>query len=169
MRIIKNPTNFRQQIRNKINIIINNENISLNIEKGIYNYTITTCSERKIVKKWTYPEFVLIYEDKLRSIFRNLKNTHLVEQLINKEFKAHKIAFMTHQEMLPDRWKYLLEKKKEIEKNLFSSKLEANTDAFTCYKCKSNKCSYYQLQTRSADEPMTTFVTCLNCDTRWKC
>ena len=45
---------------------------------------------------------------------------------------------------------------------------------FTCFKCKSagrpdNKCTYYQLQTRSADEPMTTFVTCLQCGCRWKC
>ena len=45
---------------------------------------------------------------------------------------------------------------------------EASTDAFKCGKCKQRKCTYYQLQTRSADEPMTTFVTCVNCDNRWK-
>ena len=39
---------------------------------------------------------------------------------------------------------------------------------FRCAKCRQNNCTYYQLQTRSADEPMTTFVTCLNCDNRWK-
>ena len=39
---------------------------------------------------------------------------------------------------------------------------------FTCRKCKSNDCSYYQMQTRSADEPMTTFITCQNCGNRWK-
>ena len=36
-------------------------------------------------------------------------------------------------------------------------------------KEKYTQCSYYQLQTRSADEPMTTFVTCINCGARWKC
>jgi DNA-directed RNA polymerase subunit M/transcription elongation factor TFIIS len=46
-------------------------------------------------------------------------------------------------------------------------KMEATTDQFVCGKCKSRKCSYYQLQTRSADEPMTTFVTCTNCNNRW--
>lgn len=40
---------------------------------------------------------------------------------------------------------------------------------FTCGRCKSTKTSYYQLQTRSSDEPMTTFVCCLNCGKRWKC
>ena len=44
----------------------------------------------------------------------------------------------------------------------------ASTDQFQCSKCKQRKCTYYQMQTRSADEPMTTFVTCTVCDKRWK-
>lgn len=45
---------------------------------------------------------------------------------------------------------------------------KATTDQFQCGKCKQRKCQYYQMQTRSADEPMTTFVTCVNCGNRWK-
>ena len=76
---------------------------------------------------------------------------------------------MTHQTLRPDIWNSMIEEKKIKDENKFSLKLEASTDDFTCHKCKSKKCSYYQLQTRSADEPMTTFVTCLNCNARWKC
>ena len=43
-----------------------------------------------------------------------------------------------------------------------------STDQFQCGKCKQRKCTYYQMQTRSADEPMTTFVTCIVCNNRWK-
>jgi transcription elongation factor S-II len=39
----------------------------------------------------------------------------------------------------------------------------------TCSKCKGQKTSSYSLQTRSADEPMTVFVTCLTCGKRWRC
>ena len=46
--------------------------------------------------------------------------------------------------------------------------MQASTDMFTCRKCKSKKCSYYELQTRSADEPSTIFVTCLECGKNWK-
>ena len=63
----------------------------------------------------------------------------------------------------------IIEEKKIRDENKYTPKLEASTDNFTCRKCKSKKCSYYQLQTRSADEPMTTFVTCLDCGSRWKC
>jgi DNA-directed RNA polymerase subunit M/transcription elongation factor TFIIS len=71
--------------------------------------------------------------------------------------------------MRPLHWQKLLDIKQERENNRYSPKMEANTDNFTCRKCNSNKCSYYQLQTRSADEPMTTFVTCIDCGNRWKC
>jgi transcription elongation factor S-II len=43
------------------------------------------------------------------------------------------------------------------------------TEMFQCGKCKERNASYYQMQTRSADEPMTTFVTCLKCGNKWKC
>ncbi|KAI5190178.1 transcription elongation factor S-II [Nematocida sp. AWRm77] len=48
------------------------------------------------------------------------------------------------------------------------AKQEAETDIFFCTKCKQRKCTYRQLQTRSADEPMTTYVHCVVCNNNWK-
>ena len=76
---------------------------------------------------------------------------------------------MTHQELQPEKWDDLIENLKIQNQNKYTPKIEASTDNFTCSKCKSKECSYYQLQTRSADEPMTTFVTCISCGARWKC
>ena len=36
-------------------------------------------------------------------------------------------------------------------------------------KCGSKKVFSFSKQTRSADEPMTTYVNCLDCGNRWKC
>ena len=167
-RVIKEPENFRKNIVSKLDIVIKNDKISNNLEKGIYNYAIKTAEEKKILKKWENEHFVNLYLQKLKTIIFNLKNEEVYNKLTNKEIKAHELAFMSHQDMRPDLWNELIELKKIKDENKFSPKIEASTDDFTCSKCKSKKCTFYQLQTRSADEPMTTFVTCLDCGNRWK-
>jgi transcription elongation factor S-II len=168
-RKIANPEQFRLNIRGKLNIVLENEKHSSNLEKGIFNYALKEANNRKVVKKWDNQYFVQIYLDRLRSIYINLKNSEILEQIKSEAIQAHTIAFMTHQEMRPDKWKELIEEKAKKDKNKFETNVEASTDTFTCRKCKSNKCTYYQMQTRSADEPMTTFVTCIECGQRWKC
>ena len=167
-RTINDPENFRQCVITKINHILNNEKISTNLEKGIYNYSLAASEEKKLIKKWSNEAFVLLYIQKLRCILLSLKHKIIVDKLLSKAFKAHELAFMTHQEVRPDLWTTLIEEKRIKDENKFTPKIEASTDDFVCGKCKSKKCTYYQLQTRSADEPMTTFVTCLDCGNRFK-
>lgn len=170
MRFVQNPEEFRTKIRLQLNKIVSDDKISLNMEKGIFNSCIRISKEKNIVKKWDNIYFCQLYFDKLRSIFYNLKtNSVLLENIKTSKIKPHEIGFMNHQDMNPERWKIIIDEKKERDKNKYSTKIVGNTDQFVCRKCKSNNCSYYQLQTRSADEPMTTFVSCLNCGCRWRC
>ena len=37
-----------------------------------------------------------------------------------------------------------------------------------CGNCGSHNTSFHQKQTRSADEPMTSFIRCKDCKHRWK-
>jgi len=64
------------------------------------------------------------------------------------------------------------ERKADQEKikaeNMAAGEPEAETDVFQCGRCKQWKTRYRQQQVRSDDEPMTTFVTCTNCNNRWK-
>jgi transcription elongation factor S-II len=169
LRKVENPEKFRSNIRLKLDEILHNEKNSINLERGIFNFALSESKNRKVVKKWDNPYFVQIYVDRLRSIFTNLNNENLLEQVNSNVIKAHTIAFMTHQEMRPDKWDELITAKSKRDQNKFENNMEAATDTFTCRKCKSNKCTYMQLQLRSADEPMTTFVTCLSCGNRWRC
>jgi transcription elongation factor S-II len=169
MRKIENPQEFRNNVINKLKDILKNDKLASNLEKGIFNYSLKHAEKINVVKKWDNSYFVKIYVNRLRTIRSNLKDEKLFKSIINKKIKAHEVAFMTHQEMQPDNWSELLELKKIRDENKYEPKLEASTDDFKCWKCKSKKCTYYQLQTRSADEPMTTFVSCLDCGNRWKC
>jgi transcription elongation factor S-II len=167
-RKINEPDCFRENVVTKLNSIVNNKSICENLEKGIYNYTLKVCEEKNLLKKWSNESFVLLYIEKLRTLIINLKDNELLAKLASKEVKAHEFVYMSHQELRPKLWETLIEEKKIKDENKYTPKIEASTDNFICGKCKSKKCTYYQLQTRSADEPMTTFVTCLDCGNRFK-
>jgi transcription elongation factor S-II len=171
-KIIENPEEFRANIATKLGPFFINkggsEKHAANLEKGIHNWALKEATNRKVVKKWDNPFFVQIYLDHLRSIYINLKNDKLIEQVVSGEIKSHTIAFMSHHEMQPEKWAEMIRIKSIRDKSKFEVNLEACTDTFTCRKCKSKKCSYYQMQTRSADESMTVYVSCLDCGARWK-
>jgi transcription elongation factor S-II len=167
VRKIDNPEEFRSKIRGKLNQIFNNDKNSTNLEKGIFNYTLKEADLQKVVKKWDNRQFVQIYLDRLRSIMSNL-NDNIVATINDGTVKPQTVAFMTHQELCPEKWATLIEKKSKRDQQKFENNMAAATDTFTCRKCKSNKCTFYGLQTRSSDEPMTIYVTCIECGQRWK-
>lgn len=166
---ISNPEQFRQNMRQKLSIFFENFNYCENLEKGIYNWALKEAKNRKVLKQWNNIYFSVIYIDHFRSTYINLKKNILLIQMVNeKKIKPHELAFMSHQELNPERWDELIRLKSIRDKNKYEQNMEAATDSFKCRKCRSTKCTYYELQTRSADEPMTIFITCLECGTKWK-
>ena len=168
MKLEKNASEFRNNMRQMLVKMKFDEKMATNLEKGIFNYTCRISKKQKIVRKWENEHFIRIYTDKFRSIWKNLANKKFYNAIKNKKIKAKNVGFMTHQEINPKIWKSLIETKLKRDKNLTKVDMSMATEEFTCYKCHKNKCTYYQLQTRSADEPMTTFVSCLMCGARWK-
>jgi transcription elongation factor S-II len=166
---ISNSVVFRDNIRKKIHPILDLDvSDATNLEIGIFNYAIKEATRKKIVKKWENPHFVSIYIDRLRSIYMNLKNEHLKNLIRNGEVEPKQLAFMTHQEFNPDHWRDLIEKKMKRDASKYNDNIQASTNMYTCRKCKSTRCTYYEMQTRSADEPATIFVTCLDCGKHWR-
>jgi transcription elongation factor S-II len=163
------PEQFRTNIRTKLSEKIGQQYIKIvsNLEKAIFNYAIKEATQKKIIKKWVNPYFKQLYVDRLRTIVNNLKNPEILQLLQSGELKPQVFAFMTHQEMNPSRWSALIQQKMKRDASKFNTNIEASTDMFTCKKCKSKKCTYYELQTRSADEPATIFITCLDCGKHW--
>ena len=144
-------------------------NLAINIEKGIYNYTIKESTNHKIIKKWENKYFVQLYCDRFKTIYINLKTTpQLVKKILDKEITPQVFAFMTHQEMRPDQWNDIISIKMKRDESKYINRMEASTDIYQCRKCKSRKCTYYSAQIRSADEPMTVFISCLDCGQNWK-
>ena len=184
---IQQPSIFREKVIKNINFIIMKmwleffpqissevklrcfNNLSINIEKGIYNYTIKESTNRKIIKKWDNRYFTQIYCDRLKTVIVNIKTTpELVRKLVENDISPNIFAYMTHQEMRPDQWNDLITIKIKRDESKYVNRVEASTDIYQCRKCKSRKCTYYSAQIRSADEPMTVFISCLDCGQNWK-
>ena len=165
---------IRKFSRNKFIDLIDNQKIAKNIEIGCYNYSINKSTNLNIIKKWDNQVFKDLYINKVRSVYSNLKedsylkNKRLIERLKSKEFLPHKLAEMTQIHIFPEHWKGYLDDKFKREKAVQDNVQDAATDQFKCSRCKQKKCTYYEVQTRSADESMTIFITCLTCGKRWK-
>lgn len=110
---------------------------------------------------------------KYRSLMFNLKdanNPDFRRRVLLGHVKPERLINMSTAEMASDKRRH--ENQKIEEKALFDCERGAppkeTTDQFRCGRCGQRKCTYYQMQTRSADEPMTTYVTCVNCNNHWK-
>ena len=130
------------------------------VEIAILNKCIADAQRWFIDIDWDTPAFREMVRNRAISLYgsRNLLETMTPEEFVNtSEVDRH-----------PDRWMDKLRQAAERDKALYSRKTTASMQMY-CSSCKKKtNCDYYQMQTRSADEPMTTFVTCLECDKRWK-
>lgn len=55
-----------------------------------------------------------------------------------------------------------------LQSDFYLKNTDIKEGEFQCGKCKCKKIASVQKQMRSADEPMTTFFHCSNCNNRWK-
>jgi DNA-directed RNA polymerase subunit M/transcription elongation factor TFIIS len=164
---IDNPVQFRQNIRNKLNKYFDSDKISTNIEIAIYNWSINYAKDKKVVRQWNNYYFILIYINRLKSIYCNL-NPDFINKIKNNELKPQDFVFMNHYELNPEKWDTLLDIKKKRDYNKFNPVIKPTITSYQCKRCKSNQLSHYELQTRSADEASTLFFNCLGCGNQWK-
>lgn len=113
------------------------------------------------------------YKNRVRSRISNLKdakNPNLRKNVLCGNIPPDLFARMTAEEMASDELKEMRKNltKEAIREHQMAKTGGTQTDLFTCGKCKKKNCTYTQVQTRSADEPMTTFVVCNECGNRWK-
>uniref|UniRef100_A0A8C1UBJ6 Transcription elongation factor A (SII), 3 n=1 Tax=Cyprinus carpio TaxID=7962 RepID=A0A8C1UBJ6_CYPCA len=113
------------------------------------------------------------YKNRVRSRISNLKdpkNPNLRKNVLAGAIELSRIAIMTAEEMASDELKQLRNvlTQEAIREHQMAKTGGTTTDLLQCGKCKKKNCTYNQVQTRSADEPMTTFVLCNECGNRWK-
>jgi DNA-directed RNA polymerase subunit M/transcription elongation factor TFIIS len=144
------------------------------LERGIYNTALAEAKEHGVRRHWDNPDFAAIYKTIARRTVSNVDpatyvgNARLLERLKDGEFTADAIASMTHRELYPEHWQALADEQLKRETTMLEGSHEEGSDMFKCKRCGKSRTRYWEMQTRSADEPMTIFIRCLNCGKEWR-
>lgn len=138
------------------------------LEKALLARCIRECVRQSIEVAWTNMAFWEHYRGRCIQFYENLRTTDWPKKISAGDITLEAFAELSAIDLNPRRWKARIEAQIEKDKHLYTNTGAASIYLY-CSGCKKkSKCDYYQLQTRSADEPMTTFVTCLECDRHWK-
>jgi len=116
------------------------------------------------------------YSEQYRDLCFNLKdkkNPDFKSRVLSGELEPKEIAYLRAEDMAS---KSQAKARDEMKKwtlaaqnlDLQMAAAQKITEDYKCGKCGNTRCSYFQMQTRGADEPMTTFVTCIKCNAKWK-
>lgn len=148
---------------------------AMDAEKGVFNANLQWADTHGVARSWSNARFMDTYCRKANSVVDNLDpscvtvgNRHLRERVGTGDILPHEVAFLTPDKAFPERWKAVLETKVQHDNFTYNQKPEAMTDQFRCRKCHKRKCVYYEQQTRSCDEPMSLFITCISCGNGWR-
>jgi len=144
------------------------------IEQAILKNALSDADTKYVMKHFDNSLFQVCYMNSARKILSNLdstsyvKNTQLLSKLLQKDLEIEHLATMTCMDYAPTlytgmRDRMLLREQQQLEGNKAMA-----TDMFKCGRCHKREATFYELQTRSADEPMTKFITCVNCGNHWK-
>jgi transcription elongation factor S-II len=145
----------------------------ISIEKTIFKKAIETAKGEEIRKTWCYQAFRDVYSAVARRMIGNLnpdsyiQNKNLWIRFTTNELTLDEIAKQNYYELCPENWQQMVDRQAKRETIQLEGDFSRATDKWMCHGCKKRKCTYYELQTRSSDEPMTIFIHCLNCGKRW--
>lgn len=166
---------LRSKVKEQFLKILESEGLVVELETMLLKRVVREAAEQGIDAIWSNSVFWNLYRARAMSLYDNIHPGSYVrnperwlDKLKSGEVTPAQFAEMSALELYPGRWKEEIERQIEKDKHLYTDSAAASIFMY-CSGCKKKtKCDYYQMQTRSADEPMTTFVTCLECDRRWK-
>ena len=165
---------IRDKVVENFGELLENNELATQLEESILHVVCEQAIKENIDVDWNNRVFWNMYRSRAISFYEYGRRATTSDDgkwillLKQREITAREFAEMNAVDLCPSRWKDAVERIIESEKKLYS-KNESAAIFMWCSACKKKtKCDYYQMQTRSADEPMTTFVTCLECDRKWK-
>jgi transcription elongation factor S-II len=141
------------------------------VERSCLNGAVAHCEKNGIPRNWLDKNFVQVYSTECYRITSNLApdstvgSSYLARQLISGEIDANNVTLLTSHQLSP----LSTQAERDMIKRRKEQKVELKVcEAYVCPKCKNNKTTYREVQTRAADEAGTFFIECVTCSWSWK-
>lgn len=146
--------------------------LCINLERSTHNWAVKKTTSLMDVPASDNHRHMSRYKHKFLELQRSLVNSPtLKERILSGQLKTTAVLELPPERLWPG-GPYALAKERGIKRDMAKDYSLANEKdykgLFRCNKCRGYKTTYYELQTRSADEPMTVFVTCHVCKLTWK-
>jgi transcription elongation factor S-II len=144
------------------------------LELSIFQNALLDADVKYVVKHFDNTLFQICYKNATRRILSNLdptnyvRNTHLLTKLQQGDLQIEHLATMNCMDYAPALYTSMRDRMLLREQQQLDGNKAMATDMFKCGRCHKREATFYELQTRSADEPMTKFITCVNCGNHWK-
>ncbi len=151
---------FKIPIEHDINLLSSSQKSDLEI--AISQYTDNYISNNRLPLKL---KDNIRLERYLNIKFNILNSPILINKINSNEFEIKDLPWLDPYQLDPTHWQQHINKR---DKNRETIENMATINIFKCRKCHEKKCTTYQLQTASIDEPMTTFIHCKICGNSWK-
>lgn len=172
---MRGPDVVRAKVAAKFGASLGDADVGKRLEIVLWNAVLRSCQKDGIPFEWTSAvanSFRERYTSRAVGIdvFNLRRNERLRASLLDGSIPLKRFVVMKPWEMDPDKWAPVFEQVafKQLRKQLTTDIDTVPEGMLTCRKCKSKKTTFMEIQTRSADEPMTVFATCLACQHRWK-
>lgn len=162
---------LRYYVRAKLREFFVNDNDCNNLEIALFNSTLDDCNNSKTPMNWKDRLFKRKYKQKFVSLYYNMtnpKNEDLLDRIATGQVPITKLPYMTPYELDPKNWESTFLRIATAKMDMGDFAVQMEEGLFKCGKCKSRRVHHYQMQTRSADESMTTYCTCTECKNVWK-
>lgn len=172
-----NEKKYRDHVLSQIKTLLGTlftEEEQKQIEQCILTSTLADADTKFVVKHFDNRLFQICYMSSARRLLSNLdsnsyvKNKNLISKLKAGDLDISHLASMNIIDYAPTLYAELRERQVLREQQQLEGNKSMATDMFKCGRCHKRETTFYELQTRSADEPMTKFINCLNCGNHWK-
>jgi DNA-directed RNA polymerase subunit M/transcription elongation factor TFIIS len=170
---VSTPEEIRMKARDMLLAVVEDEKTATYLEKASWNHSVDFCKKREIALNWDNFAFRNIYTQKILSVRYNIKLVpDTLEQMKAGTASIKQFVYAKPHEICPEKWAEAFEQAAKRALRFSDASCMDPKDMpdgmLQCRRCGSKKTSYYELQTRSADEPMTVFARCHECTNRWK-